>query len=268
MNKFSTCAAVALLLFSLPVFSQSPYRLNLKVDIPIIAVGGALTAYGFHRIESKSPSDTATILALDKSDLIPLNRPATKNYSPQSDKNSDYFFYGGFAYPFLLLLDKEIRQDAATIGTLYLETMAITGTNYAFTASLVDKYRPYAYNPETPMGKRLRHGAKNSFPGGHPSVTAAATVFAAKVFTDYHPESGFRYVLYATSLIATGANVYFRYKGGFHFPTDLAIGVAAGALTGYLVPYFHKKRDRAMGFRLHPYVNGESTGLCFRMGIP
>lgn len=252
------------LLMPFMVAGQSPYKLNLKVDIPVTALGIGMTAYGFHKIESKSSTDTSIILALDPEDVWKINRPATKNYDPKAGDLSEFFFYGGFAYPFILLFDSEIRQDAGTIGLLYLETMAITGTNYAFVAGHYDKFRPYAYNPEAPLEKRANHGSLNSFPGGHPSVTAAATFFAAKVYSDYHPESNFKYFLYGTAAVTTAANVYLRYEGGYHFPTDLLVGVTAGTLTGILVPHLHKKRDPDSQVHLHPFTNGEASGLTLR----
>lgn len=237
------------------------YRIKKKVDIPVTAVGMGWSLYAFTKIYSKDKSTAAEVLALDKNDLASYNRFGADVYHPQAAKTSDYIFYGSMPLPLLLLADKEIRKDAGKIGFLYLESMAITGLLYTGATFFVDKYRPYAYNPETPLEKRMGGGAKNSFFAGHVALVGTSTFFIAKVYSDYHPNSSFRHVLFGLATAATASTAYLRYRSGQHFFDDLVIGTAIGTLTGILVPKWHKNPDQAKtGFKLMPYY-GRDKGL-------
>jgi TctA family transporter len=62
--------------------------------------------------------------------------------------------------------------------------------------------------------------------------------------------------------VATGTAAYLRHRGGFHFPTDLILGVTQGTLTGILVPHFHKnKLNKDPDLTILPYTNGTSNGI-------
>ncbi|MCY7409162.1 MAG: phosphatase PAP2 family protein [Chitinophagales bacterium] len=248
------------------------YNYKPKVDIPVTILGIAGSITGNLLIGSKSNSDTATILALNPQDVIGINRGTVNNYDPNAGPISDYFLYGGFFYGFLALADHDMRQDGAKICLLFLETMAITGTSYEMTAGLVNKYRPYAYNndsvlqdgayvPVVDIGRRTSYNAKNSFYGGHPSVPAASTFFLASVYAQYHPHSPFRFVLYGVAVAATSTTAYLRLKGGYHFPTDVAIGVALGTTYGLLIPRLHQC-TKVPGLTMMPLL-GRNKGMSF-----
>lgn len=162
--------------------------------------------------------------------------------------------------PVLFLPVKETRKDIFKLSFLYLETMSITGLLYTGSVYLTNRYRPYAYSEETEMTWRTRGGAKNSFYAGHVALVAASTFFTAKVFSDYFPESKMRWAFFTAAGLATGTMAYMRHRGGFHFPTDILLGITQGTLTGILVPHFHKKKI-AKDLSLVPFYNGESSGL-------
>ena len=163
--------------------------------------------------------------------------------------------------PILLLLDKDIRKDAPKIAFLYLEAMSVTGLLYTGSVYLVDRYRPLAYNPEAPMDERTGGGSKNAFFAGHVALVGTSTFFAAKVFSDYHPDSKIKWLPYTIASVATGAVGYLRHRGGRHFPSDILIGTVVGPLCGILIPHFHKnKLFESTGLRIMPFA-GEVTGL-------
>lgn len=262
MKKF--LLVILSLSLSIPLYAQNeettegPYKLNLKYDLPVTALGIGGTIYGWKMRESKSDIDSLTIVQLEKTKFSGLNAKAVQQVDPTWGKASDFLLASGFLVPFTLLFDQHIRQDAGTVGLLFLETMALTGVGYWGTAGLYDKYRPYAYNPKIAFHKRSSKHAKNSFYGGHPSVTAAGLFFMSQVYSDYYPESSFKYVLWSGATVATLANAYLRYKGGFHFPSDIAVGVAVGTAAGILVPVLHRKKNRSV--TILPYKN-ETTGV-------
>ena len=267
MYKITTTLLALLLSFS--SVAQKPYKLNLAVDLPLTLFGVAGSAYGFSKIGKKEGADSLTIIQLDKNDIAKINRSAAGNYDEKAKALSDKIFFASFPLPIVFLLDKTIRQDALTYGTLYMQALGLNGTLYANGAGHIDKFRPLAYGgDDVPFSEKTRGNAKNSFPGGHPSVTAVSMFFMAKTWSDYHPDSKLKPVFYGAAGVATLTNAYLRYRAGKHFPTDLFVGVSMGTALGILVPHYHKKERKGkkqidLGGFNGPGYNGVSMRVTF-----
>jgi len=263
--KLDTLSAVDSLAKSISVersIVQPVYKLKPARDIPVFAIGAGWSGYAFTQIYSKDRSSEAKILSLNKSDINGFDRWAVRPYSEKIGNKGNMVFYGSMPLPFLLLACKETRKDFFKLTFLYLETMSITGLLYTGSVYFTDRFRPYAYSDETPMTWRTRGGAKNSFYAGHVALVATSTFFMAKVYADYNPDSKIKWLFYGLAGAATGTIAYLRYRGGFHFPSDILLGITQGTLTGILVPHFHKnKLIKDPDLSLLPYSDGLSNGL-------
>lgn len=217
------------------------FNLNYKIDIPVATAGALGTGFGLYKRFKKTESDSATILALTTDHMNRWDKGATQTYN--KGRVSDGLFVLGVTSPWVLYTDKQIKHDSRAITMMYLQTVGISAAGYALTAGTVDKYRPYAYNCNAPMKRRLSSHAKNSFYCGHPSVMAAGTFFTAKVYSDYYPGTTKSYALWSYAVASTITCGYLRYRGGYHFPSDIAIGMATGTAIGILVPVLHKNRE-------------------------
>src|SRR6187200_1794987 len=238
------------------------YKLKPAVDIPVFAVGAGWSAYAFTKIYSKEHSTEEQILSLDINDINGFDRWAVRPYSESMGNNSNYIFYASMALPALFLTGKETRKDVFKLCFLYLEAMSVTGLLYTGSVYFTNRYRPYAYSDETEMSWRTRGGAKNSFYAGHVALVATSAFFMAKVYADYYPESKIKWMFYSVAGLATGTMAYFRHRGGFHFPSDILLGMTQGTLTGILVSHFHKnKLIKDPNLSIIPYSNGETSGL-------
>lgn len=247
-----------------PEERENVYKLKPAIDIPLTAVGAGWSLYAFTKIYSKERSTEEQILSLRKEDINSFDRWGADVYSEKAANASDFFFYGAMPLPLVLMADKHIRKDAAKIAFLYLEAMSITGLLYTSSTYIYDRYRPLAYNPEVPLGTRMSGGSKNSFFAGHVALVATSTFFTAKVFSDYHPDSWVRHVLYGTAIVSTAGTAYLRHRGGKHFPSDIVLGTAVGTLSGLLVPHFHKKPlFKNPNISVTPFT-GSSHGLALR----
>jgi hypothetical protein len=218
------------------------YNINKKIDVPIATVGFVGTGYGLYKRFKKPDSDSAVIASLSTDHMNKWDKGATQSYN--KGRVSDALFVLGVTSPWVLYSDKQIKHDNRVITMMYLQTVGISAAGYALTAGTVDKYRPYAYNCNAPMKRRMSSHAKNSFYCGHPSVMAAGAFFTAKVYSDYYPRSAKSYALWSYAAASTVACGYLRYKGGYHFPSDIVIGMATGTAIGILVPTLHKNRKR------------------------
>lgn len=218
------------------------YNINNKIDIPVASIGIAGAGYGLYKRFQKPDSDSATIMGLTTDKMKRWDKGATETYN--KGRVSDALFVLGVTSPWVLYSDKQINQDKNQITMMYIQTVGLSAAGYALTAGTVDKYRPYAYNSNAPMKRRMSSHAKNSFYCGHPSVMAAGSFFTAKVYSDYYPKSKTSYALWSYAAASTVACGYLRYKGGYHFPSDIVIGMATGTAIGILVPTLHKNRKR------------------------
>lgn len=238
------------------------YKLKPAVDIPLFAINAGWSAYAFTKIYSKDRSSEEKILSLNKNDINGFDRWAVRPHSETLSKNSNYVFAGAIPLPLLFLTGKETRKDFLQLTFLYLEAMSVTGFLYTGSVYVTNRYRPYAYSDETPMSWRTRGGAKNSFYAGHVALVATSTFFMAKVYSDYYPDSKVKWLFYSVAGLATASVAYFRHRGGFHFPSDILLGITQGTLTGILVPHFHKNPlIKNPNVKIMPYSNGESNGL-------
>lgn len=251
-------------LLSMPLLQQEPekkhiYNVRLGIDLPISIVMTGLSRWGYYKLVDKPKVPEETILSLDyEEDVAAINRWGDKpQYSERAEKNSDIIFFGSFALGFIPALDPNINHDFGRILLMYWEALSITGAIYATTAGNYDKLRPQAYSEEAPMDVRTDDGSWNSFPGGHPSLTATTAFFTAKIFADYYPDrKGLKIALYSGAAGLTLTNAYFRWKAGKHFPTDLAVGMAYGTLVGILVPQLHKINKKERDLAINPYPGG------------
>jgi membrane-associated phospholipid phosphatase len=244
--------SIILLLVSCNLFSQvkdsiynKVYHYKPSIDIPVTSVA-VLTAYwGWMTVDKKPPLDSLTIIGLDANNINGFDRSAATQdaeFAPISRNISDVTLALSNMMPFFLMLDKRIRQDWGEVLLLFLETQAIVGNLYSWGSVVhIDRIRPLVYNPGISWDEKIGIRTKNAFYSGHTSTSASASIFAAKIYCDYHPELGNRkYLVYSLALVPPVLTGYFRYKGLKHFPTDVLTGLIVGASTGFLIPHLHK----------------------------
>jgi len=242
--------------------NSSVYKIKPWVDIPVTVAFMGWSLYGMSVIYARDRVPAAEILALNRNDVNSFDRPVTYNYSTTSNSNSDIFFYGSMPLPLVLLLDKNIRKDGFKVGLLFFEAMGTTGLLYTSSAMIANRFRPYAYNPDAPIEVKTSGNVKNSFFAGHPALVATATFFTAKVFSDYHPNMKNKWILYTIAGGAATATGLFRMQGGYHFRTDVIVGVTIGSLVGVLIPHLHKNKTFATAkLRLLPNFGNGSSGF-------
>ncbi|WP_207492533.1 phosphatase PAP2 family protein [Aridibaculum aurantiacum] len=250
--------------------TSSPYKLNWKADVPIIAGGIGLTALGVKRIADRRDLTPAE-LAQKTADNVPwFDRHSAGWFDKRADDISYPPFQASFAMPLLVgVLNKNMRQDYGKLMVMYLETMAITGALFTNTASIAGRARPFVYTdkngnaaPEVDEAYRRSGNNQRSFYAGHTAATAAATFFTAKTFSDLNPNSKARVYVWIGAAAVPAFVGYMRHKAGMHFLSDNIIGYAVGAATGILVPHFHKVKVKNLS--VTPQAGGRYNGLLVR----
>lgn len=238
------------------------YNYNTWVDLPITIGGAGLTLFNFSQIYNKKSSSEAGIMALDPKDVNRFDRGVAGNYDEESERMSDMIFYGSIPLPLIVFaLDPDIRKDYLQVSALYVEAMSVTGVMYTTSQQLNNRRRPYTYNTDLDLSVRTQGSGKNSFMSGHAALVGTATFLMAKVYDDYHPDSGFKWVLYAIAGASTYATAHLRVNAGQHFPTDAIVGSIIGMGNGFLIPHLHKNKDNTEKKLSVLPVTGEYHGL-------
>ncbi|MCX2738423.1 phosphatase PAP2 family protein [Pontibacter anaerobius] len=238
--------------------TTSPYKVNWLRDggVTVGAIGA--TVAGNILIEKKDRVNAADLAALSKYDVNKFDRFAAGNYSSSAETVSDFPFYSSFLTPLLLLLDKDVRQNAPEVYLLYGQALSIAGGMYSMTAGVTKRKRPYVYAVDAPLELKTDKQATNSFYAGHTAATATATFFLAKVYHDFNPDSPARPYIWAAAATVPAAVGYLRIRAGKHFLSDNIIGYGIGTAIGILVPELHRVDSR---FSLVPESDGLYDGM-------
>ncbi len=223
----------------------NPYKMNYYADIPI-TVGGLLASkYGTDYLRGRDPKNQDRIATLNPDMIWFFDRSSTR-IDPEKGEwaldLSNYFLRAGMWSPLLMYFDPKVRDIWYDFALLHVETQAINATAYLAAAIPIPRLRPFMYNPDVSMEKKMGRNTTNSFFSGHVSVVAASTFFMVKVYYDLHPEASHKTLFYGLACIPPAFTGYLRYKGAKHFPSDIITGFVVGAATGILVPEFHKRK--------------------------
>ncbi len=238
-------ATVLLCQFSIPgsgIAQGSPYQLNWKKEAAILGAGAIPMGIGHHLRSNIAPLTEQEVLSLQTKSLAGIDRIAVEQNSPNAYRASNYFLNASFALPLFFLAEKQARNDFPTIALLYSETMLFNSGLTLLAKSSFQRPRPFVFNLEAELESKQSLHARSSFFSGHTSNVAANTFFAAKVFSDYYPDSKWKPVVWSIAAAAPAITGYLRVRAGKHYPSDVICGYAVGALAGYFIPHLHKKK--------------------------
>jgi len=232
-----------LLLLSVKADAQSDvYQLSWKKELPLLAAGLGMNIWSYATQAGWEESTAADFAALNQDDVWSFDRSAIDNISPNAKTISDIILYSSATYPILTYFTDNCRCEGIDVAVLALETLVLVNGVTEVAKTLGKRYRPFTYRPEVPLEEKLSKNSRKSFFSGHTSVTAAMSVFTAKVFIDLHPHWKYRNLFLVPALLLPASIGYFRYRAGKHFPSDVIVGYFAGAAVGYLVPAIHKQK--------------------------
>ncbi len=234
----------------------SPYNYGWKHETPYLILSGGLVLSGIV-IDQTNPIKPYTMAGLDtinRSEVNPFDRNATYNWDPGLSRASDVLFIGSILSPLLFLTTQSTRQDFGWLVLMAGEVMSINYGLMTTVKNLTNRPRPYVYNQDAPLDERTGPHSLESFYSGHVSTTAAMSFFVATVLTQYHPDmkTGWKVTVWTIAAAYPAATAYLRVASGKHYRTDVMVGYALGALTGWLVPFLHKKKDKKDKFSFAP----------------
>ncbi|MEM9928442.1 MAG: phosphatase PAP2 family protein [Bacteroidota bacterium] len=255
--------------------SAKLYRVKPIISIPVIATG-----FYFGQEQLKEFRDKTPLTQMDLDNLNPDDVPGIDQWGLRQDpakaeaasKASDVLFIAGQVAPFTLFVFKEYRKEWVDISLMYLEAQMLQGLFYGyapFGPAANDRKRPRVYYDEVDFEDRTNSNAQNSLFSGHASTAATGFYFYVKMVVDHNPDltGGQKALIYGAATVPGIATAILRVRGLYHFPTDTAIGLGVGAISGILVPEFHKwwQRKHETKAMVTPLYGGGAAGVGFTL---
>ena len=242
-------------LFCLSDAATQVYKFNFK-DRKTEIISAGLLNVGIHIYDvSRSINRIENFRDIDATNVSVFDRSAIDEISKSAGKASDILLYGSFLSPLALSFAKTNNDDS--FGNLML--MAAYG--YMIQESItsatkiwVGRPRPYVYREGIEYLESMQHKTDTkSFFSGHTSTSSYLLFYSAKVFSDLHPGSKLRPLVWTISAAIPAFTGFSRYKAGKHFPTDVITGYAVGAAFGILIPEIYKNDNLT--------ISGQADGL-------
>ncbi len=268
MKKLTLCFMFTLICGTLNAQQiNSPYEWKWVKDGIWTGTGIGVSYYGLHLIRSKKDISIEKMNSYNKNDINFIDRWVAGNSSLKAIDMGNIPFGIAFATPFAMLIDDEINDHTGMVLGMYLESLVTTASFYTITAGLVNKARPYVYDQNISDARRISKNAQRSFYSGHVAAAATATFFAAKVYSDFHPDSSAKPYFWIGAATIPAVVGYYRLQAGQHFLTDVLLGYGLGAAVGILVPELHKikiNNVKAYPTSGRTFFGDEYSGITFR----
>jgi membrane-associated phospholipid phosphatase len=269
--KVLSLIAITFYFITSPIYSQdfgqskSPYHTSWTVDGLVFGTS-IIVAFTASAIDDNLPKLTiAEINSLSKNDINPIDRLSAGFYSKEQSMVSDILVGTSIISPFFLMIDKDIRKDVVTIGTLYLEVALFSTFIPSYGKGGARRIRPYVYGTTAPLSEKLNIDSRRSFFSGHATWAFATSIFFANVYSDYYPNSKYNdYVWYGSIGIASTVS-FLRVSSGAHFISDVLVGAAVGSTIGYVIPYLH--RNNSEDFSLSPQISPHYKGISLSLRL-
>ncbi|MDJ1470310.1 phosphatase PAP2 family protein [Xanthocytophaga flava] len=220
---------------------QIPYSMRRQIHIPILSAGVALSGLSLIVQASQKPLTASKVASLQSSSVFIFDRNATHRYSAFAQRASDGMALVSLGLPLLYLSAEKSRKEFGSILLMQVETGLLTYGMVSLTKTITNRPRPYVYNPDVPLDVKLNRNSKQSFYSGHVAMTAAMSFFTASTFSHYYPDSRWKPLVWSYAVVWPAVTGYCRYAAGKHFPSDILVGYAMGAFTGWIVPQIHQR---------------------------
>jgi membrane-associated phospholipid phosphatase len=258
MKRYILLATI--LFFTCGISAQESAHYNLSWEREgVICGAGAIVGVAGLVLSGNIKSPTlADINSLNRNDINRFDRGATNHWSASIASTSDVLAVALMAAPVSLLLSNKIQRDYQTISFMYGETLWFSYFTASVAKGAVQRVRPYAYNANAPMNKKLSSYTKESFFSSHTVGAFASMSFLSVVYNEYYPDSKYTPWIIAGGFAAASVVGVMRVEAGHHFPTDVITGAAIGTAFGYIIPALHKNNK---GFGLAPSALNNSPAV-------
>ncbi len=232
------------------------YDFKWKRDVPIFVGGIGLIIAG-ETVKNNVPVFTeAQINALNADDIGSFDQSAIDNDISVSANYSDIGLGISALTPFALFAFRPVRQEFFPVLMTITETALTINGLTSLSKGAFKRARPFTYNSDVALSKKLTVNARHSFFSGHTANAAAYSFMTAHLIDRYTKRKWVRTIAWSTAIVLPATVGYLRYAAGKHFPTDVIVGYAVGAGVGLLIPQLHRAQLPEKKFSMDMGMNG------------
>ena len=221
--------------------NPKPFNLDFTRESVILGTSALVGITSLIIVSNIEQLTLQEINSLNRADVNGFDRGAIGTY--KEDYVGDVLLYTSFALPATFLLNEQMNKDFLDLALMYGEVLAVAGSINELLKGTVQRTRPFVYDPNTNLSDKTTKDARTSFFSGHTTVTAAVSFFSAKVFSEYLNDNTAKVLIWCGAAIYPAITAYMRVDNHWHFPTDVIVGYAFGALVGYFIPQLHKNKN-------------------------
>jgi membrane-associated phospholipid phosphatase len=216
--------------------AESPYTLDLHVDLPLFGIGAAVGLAGL----LESAPLPACAPACPSTNINALDRTALHFRSDASGTAADIMLAALLVMPVVLdAFDSDSFtawfKDTFVIAQTLMLTQGIT----QLTKFAVDRNSPALYDRDPSLAALRDSDASRSFFSAHTASAFAVTTAFTVTYWKRHPKDPMRFVVLALGAVLSLTTGTLKVLAGAHFWTDIGAGAVLGASMGVLVPTLH-----------------------------
>jgi membrane-associated phospholipid phosphatase len=229
------------------------YRLDPAVDIPLLVLGGTLSA-AWLLGDELGPANCAPLC--DERDVNAFDRFSAGSYDERWALASNITLIGTAAVGVVALFANQRSVCAFSDLVVAVETVLLANSVTVVANLAARRPRPYLYSEAAPLRVRTSGTASLSFPSGHVTTATALTTAVFGALYARHPRSPWTYIFLGFGVAASGVVAAGRILAGRHFLSDVLAGALVGTGMGVLVPSLHERR-----LALVPTASAGAAGL-------
>lgn len=233
-----------LLQWSILGYAQSPYKLSVPGDAAALTLGTGLSLFGYHVTQGLEPLSVSDISMLNAKEINRFDRFAVSQSSKPSQWLSDVALFSSLALPAAYFGRATPKSEYLKLGIMGAETILLTTGLTLSAKGIVKRIRPYAYHTDVAIDKKLVPDTRTSFFSGHTSVSSAMSFFVFSTVSQYDCSRPLKRTLRITAIALPAFVGSLRVMAGKHYLTDVLVGYAVGAISGWAIPYFHTLNSR------------------------
>lgn len=225
------------------VKSQSVYETNLKATIGVLMFSSACGSIALYQHQKLKNVPKDLFLNDTNSQVIPFfDKYATVQYNSTAKKLSDYSLLFSLTMPLLFFVSNNKDLQNSTYSSMILENIILTFSLTSLSKTSLKRFRPYVFNPITPLELKQKPNARYSFFSGHTSLSfCSATLFTLTYFRLY-PEKNQKFYYGILSFTLASSTGLLRYFAGKHYPSDIITGAIVGITCGTIINQLHSRK--------------------------
>ena len=235
-----------------------PFTIDFTREAILFGSGSIAGLTAFLILDNINPLTPDEISKLNSADVNGFDRNAIGPFT--EDHLGDALLYGSYLLPLTFLAYENTNKDFFELALMYGEVLLIQGSINGIVKGTVLRIRPYTYDENSPLSEKTDTKARISFFSGHTAMTSAISFFTAKVFTEYIDDETTEIIIWSTAALIPAITAFSRVNNHWHFPTDVMVGYAFGAVIGYFIPELHKS-DFNENISVYPSINFSKPAL-------